>query len=49
MIYLDREGSLVTIMDKEGNIWLTRRKKLRHDSRRRRKACRVIFIPIKKL
>lgn len=50
---LARKGSLVIIQAKNGTIWLTRRKKRRHDSRTRvphvTKKPSVIFIPIKQL
>lgn len=35
MKVIAREGSLVTIINDDGETWLTRRKKLRHDNRRR--------------
>jgi hypothetical protein len=48
---INRSGSLVLLEDKDGRFWLTRRKKLRHDSRRRRNksGCRVIHIPIRRI
>lgn len=43
-----RKGPLVVLQDLQGRYWLTRRKKLRRDSRRRmnRTACRVVFRPL---
>jgi hypothetical protein len=50
---LFREGSSVVFKNDLGEIWLTRRKKTRHDSRRRKpchsKKPSVIYIPIKQL
>lgn len=51
--HITRIGSKVILIDKNGELWLTRRKKLRHDSRRKKpyitKKPSVIFLPIKKL
>jgi hypothetical protein len=48
-----RSGSLVIIEDDTGNLWLTRRKKRRHDNRRKVPHTTgkpsVIYIPIKLL
>ena len=43
-----RKGSEVLIQDKQGRYWVTKRKKLHHDSRRQRnkKGCRVVYIPL---
>lgn len=53
MKIISRGGSSCIIEDKNGILWLTKRKKLRHDSRRRlphvTKKRSVIYIPIKKL
>jgi hypothetical protein len=48
---ISRSGSLVLLEDKEGKFWLTRRRKLKHDSRRRKnnRACRVVHIPIRRV
>lgn len=47
---ITRVGSKVILIDSNGELWLTKRKKTRHDSRRKKgKGARVIFIPIKKL
>lgn len=49
---LQRTGSLVIIRDRLGRIWLTKRKKLRHDSRRRKphRGWRSVrYFPIKQL
>lgn len=53
MEIVSREGSLVQVRDKSGKLWLTRRKKRRHDSRRRKgwylRGKSVIYIPIKRI
>lgn len=50
MKILSRCGSTVIIEDKEGRIWLTRRKKRKHNNRRQKPTHRaVIYIPIKQL
>lgn len=48
---ISRRGSQVVVRDSLGKLWLTRRKKLRHDSRRRKntRACRVIHLPIRRI
>lgn len=45
MEIISRKGSLVVLKDKKGRFWLTRRKKPKHDSRRK-KFGRVYFLPI---
>jgi len=53
MKIISRNGSSVIIERDNGQIWLTRRKKRRHDSRRRvfnkTNKSSVIYIPIKHL
>jgi hypothetical protein len=48
MKIIKRKQSLVVLRDKKGKYWLTRRKKLKRDSRRRRnnRACTVVYVPI---
>ena len=48
---LKREGSLVTIRDKNGKLWLTKRKKIRRTKRRQAPAAgwAVRHIPIKRI
>lgn len=48
MDIIKRKQSLVVLRDKKGKYWLTRRKKLKRDSRRRRntRACMVVYVPL---
>lgn len=48
MEIIRRSGSLVVLKTLDGKYWLTRRKKIRRDSRRQKKRgkCGVIRIPI---
>lgn len=47
---ISRDGSECVVRDKKGKLWLTRRKKLRHDTRRRKgKYAHVIHYPIHRI
>lgn len=46
MKVLMRKGPLVVLQDLKGRYWLTRRKKIRRDSRRRKSGTRVVYRPL---
>lgn len=45
---LHRDGSTVILMDRLGRIWITKRKKFKHDGRRKKRT-KVTFIPLKQI